>query len=119
MHILIVDDMYTNRLRMGIVIRAMGYTFQEAENGKIAIEKLQKSNFDLILMDIEMPVMNGLETTRHIRKFFSGEKRETKIIAITAHNPEDFFNDYKESGFDDLISKPLTKEKLSCFIPKR
>ncbi|TVQ14689.1 MAG: response regulator [Bacteroidetes bacterium] len=112
MHILITDDLYTNRLQAGIVIGSLGHTFDEAVNGDEAIEKLSKASYDLILMDIEMPVRNGLETTRFIRTNFRGEKKKTPIIAITAHNPEDFFDNYADKGFSGLISKPITEEKL-------
>ena len=112
MHILVTDDLYTNRLQAGIVISSLGYTYDEAVNGEEAIEKLNKASYDLILMDIEMPVRNGLETTRFIRTNFRGEKKEIPIIAITAHNPGDFFDNYADKGFSGLISKPITEEKL-------
>jgi CheY-like chemotaxis protein len=118
MIILITDDLYTNRLQTAIALRSMGYEYEEAVHGDDAIEKLKTKDYDLILMDIEMPVRNGLETTRYIRNNFTGEKRNTPIVAVTAHNPEDFFNDYKQVGFDGLISKPVTREKLEKYIPK-
>ncbi len=116
MNVLIVDDFYTNRLHTGIILRGMGYTSDQASNGDEAIEKLSHNEYDLILMDIEMPIRNGLETTRYIRNNFAAKKRDVVIIAITAHNPQDFFNDYAKAGFDGLISKPITKEKLENFI---
>lgn len=112
MNILVTDDMYTNRLQAGITIRSLGYTCDEAKHGDDAIDKLMENHYDLILMDIEMPVRNGLETTRYIRENFVGGKANIPIIAITAHNPEDFFDDYRNEGFNGLISKPITKEKL-------
>jgi two-component system, response regulator, stage 0 sporulation protein F len=112
MKILVADDMYTNRLQAGITIRSLGYTFDEASHGDDAILKLSQNHYDLILMDIEMPVRNGLETTRYIRENFVGIKANIPIIAITAHNPEDFFENYLDVGFNGLISKPITKEKL-------
>lgn len=119
MVILITDDLYTNRLQTALAIRSMGYEYEEAVHGDEAIEKLKSKDYDLILMDIEMPVRNGLETTMYIRKNFTGEKKNTPIVAVTAHNPEDFFKDYKQAGFDGLISKPVTKEKLERYIPKK
>ncbi len=116
MHILVTDDLYTNRLQAGIVIRSLGYTYDEAVNGEQAIEKLSNNSYDLILMDIEMPVRNGLETTKYIRKHFRGIKKKTPIVAITAHNPGDFFDNYTEKGFSGLISKPITEEKLKAIL---
>lgn len=112
MHILVTDDLYTNRIQVGILLKSLGHTYDEAFNGEEAIEKLRSNSYDLILMDIEMPVRNGLETTLYIREKFNGQKRDIPIIAITAHNPEDYFNDYKEIGFSGLISKPITAKKL-------
>ncbi len=118
MHILVTDDLYTNRLQAGIVIRSLGYTCEEAINGEQAIEKLRNNSYDLILMDIEMPVRNGLETTQYIRRHFRGVKQKTPIVAITAHNPGDFFNNYADKGFSGLISKPITEEKLRKIVIK-
>lgn len=118
MQILIVDDLYTNRLRMAIVLRSMGFRYDEASNGDEAIKLVSKNNYDLILMDIEMPVRNGIETTQYIRENFTGKKGKVSILAITAHNPEDFFNDHKNAGFNGLISKPLTREKLEPYLKK-
>jgi len=119
MNILIADDFYTNRLHLRIILRDLGYSYNEACNGEEAIEKFIKDHYDMILMDIEMPVRNGLETTRYIRNNFSGKKKDVVIVAITAHNPEDFFSDYAKAGFDGLISKPVTKEKLVKFISEK
>ena len=68
MKILIVDDIFTNRLLLSELIKTLGHVSFQAENGKQAIDFLEKEEFDLILMDIEMPVMNGRESTEMIRK---------------------------------------------------
>jgi two-component system, response regulator, stage 0 sporulation protein F len=112
MKILLTDDLYTNRLYAGITIRAMGHAVEEASDGEAAINMISKNDYDLILMDIEMPVRNGLETTRFIREQMKGRKSAIPIIAITAHNPEDYFDNFKHAGFDGLISKPITRQKL-------
>jgi len=95
----------------------MGCHYEEAAHGDEAIEKLRSKNYDLILMDIEMPVRNGIETTRYIRKNFTGIKKKIPIVAITAHNPDDFFSDFVKEGFDGLITKPVTREKLEKYLP--
>lgn len=116
MHILVTDDLYTNRLQVGILLKSLGHTFDEALNGEEAIARLHKTAYDLILMDIEMPVRNGIETTWYIRENFEEPKKNIPIIAITAHNPDDFFSDYKEHGFSGLISKPITAKKQNHVI---
>jgi CheY-like chemotaxis protein len=63
-------------------------------------------------MDREMPVMNGIETARHIRTKLIPPLNGLPVIALTAHNPELFFEDYSDAGFDELITKPYSVEKI-------
>lgn len=113
---LITDDFATNRIQAGLVIKAMGHSFEQASNGEEAIEKLKKKDYDLILMDIEMPVRNGLEATRYIRENFKGKKGKIPVIAITAHYPGDYHERFAQNGFSGLIAKPLTREKLEKIL---
>jgi CheY-like chemotaxis protein len=114
--ILIVDDIFVNRLLIKEIVKKIGALCKEAENGKQAVELLSKEDFDIILMDIEMPVMNGLETTRYIRERFPLPKCKVPIIALTAHNPLTFFNDHKDVGFDQLMVKPYAVDKVLSLI---
>jgi CheY-like chemotaxis protein len=114
--ILIVDDIFTNRLLLSELIKSIGHISTQAENGKQAIDFFEKEDFDLILMDIEMPVMNGLETTDRIRKTFPSPKNVIPIVALTAHNPSLFFEDYNDAGFDELITKPYSLDKIVDLI---
>jgi two-component system, response regulator, stage 0 sporulation protein F len=114
--LLIVDDIFTNRLLLSEIISEIGCEFVQTENGKEAIKALEKENFDLILMDIEMPVMNGLETTRYIRTKFPEPKKKVPIIALTAHNPYSFFDDFNDAGFNSLITKPYSVDKVTEII---
>ncbi|MFW5759067.1 MAG: response regulator [Bacteroidota bacterium] len=116
MKFLITDDLFTNRLRIGIVLKSMGIDYDEAQNGEEAIDKLMDTVYDLILMDIEMPVKNGLETTQYIRQKMGKPASKTKIVAITAHDPQDFEENFARYGFDGFISKPITKEKLAIYL---
>ena len=113
MKVLIVDDIYTNRLLLAEVLKSLDIEFDQAENGKEAIDAFEKIHYDLILMDIEMPVMNGLETTKFIREEMSHPKNRVMIVALTAHNPQLFFEDFKDVGFDQLLTKPYSLDKLS------
>ncbi len=110
--ILVVDDIYSNRLLLVEIIKTLGHDIFQAQNGKEAIDVFQNENFDLILMDIEMPIMNGLETTEYIRTKFPSPKNITTIVALTAHNPYLFFEDFSKAGFDELITKPYSLEKI-------
>ncbi len=114
--ILIVDDIYSNRLLLGELIRILGHESVQAENGQEAIHFLKENDFDLVLMDIEMPVMNGVETTQYIRNEMPNPKSLITVVALTAHNPELFFKDFSNAGFDDLLTKPYSLEKITCLI---
>lgn len=109
--ILIVDDLFTNRLLLSELIKSTGNEVVQAENGEEAIEILKKEEIHLIFMDIEMPVMNGIETTNYIRKM-EFPINMIPIIALTAHNPDLFFEDYADAGFDEIITKPFSIEKV-------
>lgn len=110
--ILVVDDIFSNRLLLTELIKTIGHESKQAENGKVAIDLLEKENFDLVIMDIEMPVMNGLETTEYIRTKFPPPKNAINIVALTAHNPSIFFEDFGDAGFNELITKPYSLEKI-------
>jgi CheY-like chemotaxis protein len=116
LNILIVDDIFTNRLLLSEIIRDLGHKYKEVENGKTAIEALENDHFDLVLMDIEMPVMNGLETTKYIRTNAPFKLRDIPVIALTAHNPNLFFDDFKDIGFSQLLTKPYSIQKIQNII---
>lgn len=116
LRILVVDDIYTNRYLLSELIKLTGNEAILAENGQEAIEILQNEDIQMIFMDIEMPVMNGIETTQYIRKEMPSPLNVIPIIALTAHNPELFFEDYSDVGFDELITKPYSVEKIKIKI---
>ncbi|MBN1181254.1 MAG: response regulator [Bacteroidales bacterium] len=116
MKILVVDDIFTNRLLIKEIVSDIGFEVEEAINGKEAIDTFSKKDFDVILMDIEMPVMNGIETTQHIRRHFDFPKCDVPIIALTAHNPSLFFDDYSDVGFSQIITKPYSLNKIKTTI---
>ncbi len=111
-NILVVDDIFTNRLLLRESVKLLCDNYYEAKNGKEAIEILEANPIDIILMDIEMPIMNGLETTKYIREKTVLSKRNVPIIALTAHNPNNFFEEYEDAGFDELMTKPYSIEKI-------
>ena len=117
MKIIVTDDIFTNRLLLSEVISDLGHEHLDAENGKVAIDLLQKyDDIDLILMDIEMPVMNGLEAAKFIREKMPPPKNRIPIIALTAHNPKIFFDDYHDVGFDQLLTKPYSIQKITFLL---
>jgi len=117
-NVLIVDDIFINRVLLSEIIMDLGHSYQEAANGREAVNLMENEDFDLILMDIEMPVMNGFETTQFIRNSFTSPKCKTPIIAITAHDPNIFVEELFQHGFNELITKPYTIDKITNIIDK-
>ncbi len=115
-NILIVDDSEDNRKLLSSLIVKSGNTCETAENGKEAIDKLIENKYDLIFMDLNMPIMTGDAATRFIRSKLPFPKNRIKIIAITAHNYSEFFDDFRDVGFNDIINKPYTIQKIKDII---
>lgn len=115
--ILIVDDFFTNRLAIRNVLKNYGFNNVEAKNGKDAIDIIKTQAIDMVLMDIEMPVMNGLDALKHIKAMENIEKRNLPIIAITAHQAGEI-KEYTQKGFDGVITKPFSIDKLKDILPQ-
>jgi CheY-like chemotaxis protein len=114
--ILLVDDIVINRFIIKELVKKEGHIPVEAENGKIAIEYLEKEHFDLIFMDIEMPVMNGIETVHYIRTKLPSPKNKIKIYALTAYNLAILHEELNISEFDGVISKPYSADKIKSIL---
>ena len=99
--VLIVDDILVNRMLLSDIATSIGCECTLAKNGKEAIDLIMENDFNMVIMDIEMPVMNGLETTSAIRKI-EGRKSQIPVIALTAHDPADFFSEFSACGFNEL-----------------
>jgi len=113
--ILVVEDVSLNQLLMKTLLEEFGFEMVIAGNGKIAVEKLKKETFDLILMDLQMPEMNGFEATEYIRNQL---KLETPIIALTADVTTVDLEKCKKIGMNDYISKPIDDKLLFKKINK-
>ena len=107
--ILVVEDMELNQLLMKTLLDDFGFECEIAANGKIAIEKLSKNTYDIILMDLQMPEMNGFEATEYIRQTL---KLTLPIIALTADVTTVDVAKCKEVGMNDYISKPVDERLL-------
>ena len=108
-NVLVAEDMALNQLLIKTIILDFGFAIDIAENGKIAIEKLQKNAFDIVLMDLQMPVMNGFEATAYIRNEM---KSAIPIIALTADVTTVDVEKCKAFGMNDYISKPIDEKLL-------
>lgn len=107
--VLIVDDNAINREILHDLLLDANPSIEMvmAENGEVAINKMQQSSFDMVLLDIQMPKMNGYETSEHIRKNMKYPISETPIIAMTAHALENVAESCFKSGMNDYIAKPI------------
>jgi two-component system, sensor histidine kinase and response regulator len=111
--ILLVEDNKDNQNLAQRILHAAGYSVDLAENGGIAVERARDYLYDLILMDVQMPLMDGLDATRAIRQMEKqrGDRR-TPIIALTAHAIEGYREKCLQSGMDDYLTKPIKKDRL-------
>lgn len=107
--VLVVEDIALNQLLMKTVLEDFGFTTHIAGNGEIALEKMAKIDFDIILMDLQMPVMNGFETTKHIRNILNSN---IPIIALTADVTTVDVAKCKEVGMNDYLAKPVNDRLL-------
>jgi len=110
--ILIVDDMVINQLLAKTILEDIGFETEVAANGKIAIELLEKNIYDIILMDLQMPEMNGWEATEYIRNKMEPPKSTIPIIALTADVTQKNADKCIESGMDEYVSKPINEKDL-------
>ncbi|WP_345123851.1 hybrid sensor histidine kinase/response regulator, partial [Hymenobacter antarcticus] len=113
--ILVVEDIALNQLLMKTLLEDFGFEMEVAGNGQIAVEKLRTTRYDIILMDLQMPVMNGFEATEYIRTQL---KLTTPIIALTADVTTVDVEKCKAVGMNDYISKPIDDKLLYSKIIK-
>jgi PAS domain S-box-containing protein len=107
--VLVVEDMSLNQLLMRTVLEDFGFECEIAENGSIAIEKLKVKKFEIVLMDLQMPEMNGFEATTYIRKTMNSA---IPIIALTADVTTADLEKCKSVGMNDYIPKPIDERLL-------
>jgi len=112
--LLLVDDNEFNMMLAVDTLHTVApyMTIEEATSGIAAIEKVKNNDFDVVLMDIQMPLMNGVEATQKIRTELGDSKKYIKIIAMTANVMKNDIEHYLNSGMNDHIPKPFTKEEL-------
>ncbi|WOI53934.1 response regulator [Parvularcula sp. LCG005] len=115
--VLVADDNAVNRLVVGNFIDKARYDVSYAENGRQAWDQVKKSVFDIVLMDISMPEMDGYEATAHIRAFEASAGRSpVPIISLTAHAMADQREKCLAAGMDDYLSKPVKKDEIAVML---
>ena len=105
--ILVVDDVVANRMLLNAYLENPNYEVVEAEDGEQAVKKAEEKDFDLILMDMDMPIMNGYEASSKIKHEM---KKDTPIIICTASVEDN--GSWKEHGIDGFYTKPILAETI-------
>jgi PAS domain S-box-containing protein len=114
--LLLAEDNKVNQMLAVALLRKRGYDVTVADNGEQAVELVKRADFDLVLMDIQMPGMDGFEATAAIRARESEHERRLPIIAVTAHAMEGDRQLCLDAGMDDYVSKPIDPEELEAAI---
>ncbi|MGI9507127.1 MAG: response regulator [Geminicoccaceae bacterium] len=117
MHVLLAEDNPVNQEVSAGLLEALDCDVTVVENGQEAVEAARSGTFDLVLMDCQMPVMDGLEATSILRKTWSENKR-LPIIALTADKVEDAKAACFAAGMDDFLSKPFTLQQLQALLQR-
>ncbi|PKP24022.1 MAG: hypothetical protein CVU06_05545 [Bacteroidetes bacterium HGW-Bacteroidetes-22] len=118
LRVLLAEDNLVNQKVAMMVIQKLGHLVEVANNGRIAVDKYKANQYDLILMDMMMPELDGLEATKEIRKIEQESKTTTpiKIVALTANAMKEDKEKCLEAGMDDYLSKPFKPEDLQRVI---
>lgn len=113
--ILLAEDNAINALLTRTLLEADGYYVEVVEDGSLAVDAVRANSYDMILMDMRMPNMDGLEATRKIRSL-SNEAKATPIIALTANAFDDDRNACFDAGMNDFMTKPVSAEELQQMV---
>ncbi len=116
--ILVAEDVELNQFLAKHIMQAWGFEVTIAENGRKALEELANRDFDLVLMDIQMPEMDGITATREIRQLNNQKKAAIPIIALTANALKGDSERYLAAGMNDYLSKPFTEDNLFRVISR-
>jgi CheY-like chemotaxis protein len=113
--VLMAEDDPINQELVKFIFEDLNWEIDVVSDGRQALEQLQKNHYDLILMDLKMPVMDGLQATRQIRNQFEEPKRSIPVIGVTAHHYNDEVQECLDAGMSDYITKPFN---VSDFVSK-
>jgi signal transduction histidine kinase/DNA-binding response OmpR family regulator len=111
LHVLVADDNATNQRLLTAMLRGIGHSVTVASNGRQAVEAVMREDFDIVLMDVQMPVMDGIQAVSHIRAL-PRPKRDIPILAVTADALHGAADRYRAAGMDGYLSKPLSAADL-------
>ncbi len=110
--VLVVDDQVVNQVILRKMLEKDGHSVVVVNNGKEAVDRCESQYFDLIMMDISMPVMDGREASMKIRQLEKTRGASTPIIAVSAHRVKDEWEQCRAVGINGYIEKPVTIQKV-------
>ena len=114
--VMVVEDFEDNRFMMRRLLEMSGYRVLEAINGEEAVEVARRERPSLILMDLSLPLLDGLAATRRIRQV--EELRQVPIVAVSAHDTADFHADALAAGCNDYVTKPIDFDQLEALLSR-
>jgi len=116
--LLVVEDNLLNQKLIFLHLKRYGFVIDFAENGKIALEKIEKCIYDLVLMDLMMPVMDGLETSIRIREIEENTDKHLNIIGLTANTMDADREKCLKHGMDEYMTKPFDLKEFYKILKK-
>src|SRR2546421_4518913 len=118
LRILLAEDNTVNQKLALLLLQRMGYRVDIAANGLEVVEALQRQSYDMILMDVQMPEMDGLEATRAIHESWPTEPQRPRIVAMTANAMQDDREEWLAAGMDDYLTKPIQVKALQAALER-
>ncbi|MCJ7780306.1 MAG: response regulator, partial [Acidimicrobiia bacterium] len=119
LHVLVVDDSPTSLFLMTRMLEQRGHSTTSACNGREAIEAFQRDTFDIVLMDIMMPGIDGLEATRLIRSMDAGSAQRPLIVGVSAFTDQSSVERGRDAGMDAMLPKPIRPDDLFALIEQQ
>jgi CheY-like chemotaxis protein len=116
MHILVAEDNRVNQHLIVALLKKRGHSAEVAWNGLEALDALRDGSFDLVLMDIQMPELDGLQATRRIRERELGTAEHLPIVALTARAMPGDRELFLRSGMDDYLEKPIQEQRFNAVL---
>ena len=111
-NVLVAEDNSNNQLLIKLILEKFGLNVTITQNGQIALDEYKKNNYDLVLMDINMPIMDGLTALKHIREYELTTNTYTPVVALTANTLKGDKEKFIQSGMDYYLSKPIQNDEL-------
>ncbi|MGB0713675.1 MAG: response regulator, partial [Gammaproteobacteria bacterium] len=116
LRVLLVEDVRVNQMVARSKLSKLGYEVDLADNGERAVAAVEANEYSVVLMDIQMPVMDGVEATRRIRNLNNPRKAEVPVIALTAHAMKGAEEEYLSAGMNAYLTKPIENDALESVM---